>query len=107
MLIWRIDKLTLFYQVDDKDGKYLINFSKNTEDDSSDDDRLPELLSEDGRREILRQKWEKEEEENMKKKDLHYGDVLYDEARTHGAAFYNFSRDETSRWGKSNTFFAV
>merc|ERR1719322_161128 len=55
------------------------------------------LLSEDMRRELLRQKWEKEEEENLKKTKLHYKDVLFDEARTHGAAFYNFSRSEMDR----------
>ena len=55
------------------------------------------MLSEDMRREMLRQKWEKEEEENLKKTKLHYKDVLFDEARTHGAAFYNFSRSETDR----------
>ena len=78
----------------------MINFNQNKNDgsDSSDNEGgFPELLSEDGRREILRQKWEKEEEENMKKTDIHYNDVLFDEARTHGAAFYNFSRDEATR----------
>ena len=46
------------------------------------------------RRELLRQKWEKEEMENLKKDNLHYGDVLFDEARAHGAGFYAFSKDE-------------
>ena len=46
---------------------------------------------------MLRQKWEEEEEQNMKKSQLHYNDVLFDEARTHGAAFYSFSRDESTR----------
>ena len=55
------------------------------------------MLSEDMRRDFLRQKWEKEEEENLRKTQLHYKDVLYDEARTHGAAFYNFSRNESDR----------
>ena len=55
------------------------------------------MLSEDMRRELLRQKWEKEEEENLKKTNLHYKDVLFDEARTHGAAFYNFSRSAAER----------
>ena len=57
----------------------------------------PSLLSEDMRRELLRQKWEQEEEENLKKTKIHYKDVLFDEARTHGAAFYNFSRNEAER----------
>ena len=88
-----------FLQIEDKDGRFLINFKKPETDssDSSDEDKLPDLLSEDGRRELLRQKWEKEEEENMKKSKLHYNDVLFDEARTHGAAFYSFSRDDSVR----------
>ena len=57
----------------------------------------PSLLSEDMRRELLRQKWEQEEEENLKKTKIHYKDVLFDEARTHGAAFYKFSRNESER----------
>ena len=56
-----------------------------------------DMLSEDMRRELLRQKWEKEEEENLRKRNLHYQDVLYDEARTHGAGFYRFSKDEATR----------
>ncbi|XP_059090907.1 coiled-coil domain-containing protein 174-like [Tigriopus californicus] len=59
--------------------------------------KAPDLLSEDMRRELLRQKWEKEEEENLQKRNVHYQDVLFDEARTHGAAFYQFSRDEPER----------
>lgn len=59
--------------------------------------KAPDLLSEDMRRELLRQKWEKEEEENLQKRNVHYQDVLFDEARTHGAAFYRFSRDESER----------
>jgi len=61
------------------------------------EDETPDLMSEDMRRDLLRQKWEQEEEENLRKTKLHYRDVLYDEARTHGAAFYNFSRDEAKR----------
>ena len=57
----------------------------------------PDLLSEDMRREMLRQKWEREEEENLKKRDVHYNDVLFDEARSHGAGFYKFSKDEAQR----------
>ncbi len=59
-----------------------------------------DLLSEDMRRELLRQKWEKEEEENLKKRNVHYQDVLFDEARTHGAGFYRFSKDEATRAGE-------
>lgn len=36
-----------------------------------------ELLSSDMRREILRIEWEKQEEELLKKKDVHYQDLLF------------------------------
>lgn len=36
-----------------------------------------ELLSNDMRRELLRQEWEKEEEELKKKNDIHYQDILF------------------------------
>ena len=58
------------------------------------------MLSEDMRRDLLRQKWEREEEENLAKPQLHYTDVLFDEARTHGAGHYNFSRNESKRFSE-------
>jgi len=61
----------------------------------SDDE--PDMLSEDMRRDLLRQKWEKEEMENLTKDSLHYSDVRFDEARAHGAGFYAFSKDEEAR----------
>lgn len=56
-----------------------------------------ELLSSDMRRELLRQQWEKEEEELRKKEDIHYQDILFNEARTHGVGYYGFSKDEEER----------
>ncbi len=66
------------------------------------DERSQTMLSEDMRREFLRQKWEAEEEENLRKTQIHYKDVLFDEARTHGASFYNFSRNEKDRADELN-----
>uniref|UniRef100_A0A0P4W227 CCDC174 alpha/beta GRSR domain-containing protein n=1 Tax=Scylla olivacea TaxID=85551 RepID=A0A0P4W227_SCYOL len=54
-------------------------------------------LVEDLHREALHQKWQAEEEVNASKKDLHYQDILYDEARTHGTGFLKFSRNEKER----------
>jgi len=34
--------------------------------------------------------------------DIHYQDVLFDEARTHGTAFYRFSKDEEERYAFLN-----
>ncbi|CAG9826242.1 unnamed protein product [Diabrotica balteata] len=56
-----------------------------------------ELLSSDMRRELLRQQWEKEEEELRNKSEIHYEDVLFGEARTHGVGYYRFSKDERER----------
>ena len=70
----------------------VVPFTVGPQTSATLDNDNPEMMSEDMRRDLLRQKWEQEEEENLKKTKLHYRDVLYDEARTHGAAFYNFSR---------------
>ncbi|RVE50439.1 hypothetical protein evm_004976 [Chilo suppressalis] len=46
----------------------------------------------------LREKWEQKEKELVgKEKDIHYQDLLFDEARIHGVAYYSFSTDETER----------
>jgi hypothetical protein len=38
----------------------------------------PELMSSDMKRELLRQKWEQQEEQLRNKTDIHYQDVLFD-----------------------------
>lgn len=46
----------------------------------------------------LREKWEQKEQELLAKdKDIHYQDLLFDEARIHGVGYYSFSTDETER----------
>ncbi|KAM3961204.1 coiled-coil domain-containing protein 174 [Aphomia sociella] len=46
----------------------------------------------------LRQKWEEKEKDLLAKdKDIHYQDLLFDEARIHGVGYYSFSTDETER----------
>ncbi|XP_017113946.1 coiled-coil domain-containing protein 174 [Drosophila elegans] len=41
--------------------------------------------------------WERKEVENFDKPDVHYQDVFFDEARTHGVGYYAFSTDEDER----------
>merc|ERR1719319_1932891 len=55
------------------------------------------------RLDLLRQKWEQQEAENLAKDDLHYSDIRFDEARSHGAGFYNFSLDGEKREGEQAT----
>ncbi|XP_052119845.1 LOW QUALITY PROTEIN: coiled-coil domain-containing protein 174 [Frankliniella occidentalis] len=57
----------------------------------------PDLLSDDMRREQQRLKWEEEEEKLRSKSEIHYQDVLFDEARSHGVGFFAFARDEAVR----------
>ncbi|XP_015605467.1 coiled-coil domain-containing protein 174 [Cephus cinctus] len=47
--------------------------------------------------EIMRRKWEEQTEKLADKTDIHYQDVLFDEARAHGVGYYAFSQDEEQR----------
>lgn len=47
--------------------------------------------------ETMRQNWEKKEMENEERDEIHYQDVLFDEARSHGIGYYQFSQDEDER----------
>ncbi|XP_040579292.1 coiled-coil domain-containing protein 174 [Lepeophtheirus salmonis] len=60
-------------------------------------EREPDTDEETLKRELLREKWSQEEEENLRKRDVHYGDLLFNEARTHGTGYYGFSREEIER----------
>uniref|UniRef100_A0A5S6QEZ1 Coiled-coil domain-containing protein 174 n=1 Tax=Trichuris muris TaxID=70415 RepID=A0A5S6QEZ1_TRIMR len=56
-----------------------------------------ELLSEDMRRELRRQEWEKETEAAAEVGPIHYQHVMSNEPRTLGTAYYHFSLDESTR----------
>ncbi|XP_015435998.1 PREDICTED: coiled-coil domain-containing protein 174 [Dufourea novaeangliae] len=47
--------------------------------------------------EIMRRKWEEQTKKLIDKVDIHYQDVLFDEARAHGVGYYAFSQDEEER----------
>lgn len=47
--------------------------------------------------EIMRRKWEEQTRKLADKVDIHYQDILFDEARTHGVGYYAFSQDEEER----------
>ncbi|XP_026163001.1 coiled-coil domain-containing protein 174 [Mastacembelus armatus] len=57
------------------------------------------LLSEDMRRELQRQEWEREEEEAMKRPvgPIHYEDIRGQEARELGVGYFAFSQDAEQR----------
>ncbi|XP_044002376.1 coiled-coil domain-containing protein 174 [Aphidius gifuensis] len=47
--------------------------------------------------ELMRKKWEEQTEKLSHKPDIHYQDILFDEARTHGVGYYAFSQDDEER----------
>lgn len=57
------------------------------------------LLSEDMRRELQRQEWEREEEEAMKRPvgPIHYENIRGQEARELGVGYFSFANDEEQR----------
>ncbi|XP_042310579.1 coiled-coil domain-containing protein 174 isoform X2 [Sceloporus undulatus] len=57
------------------------------------------LLSEDMRRELQRQEWEKEEEEALRRPmgPIHYEDIRENEARQLGVGYFAFARDQALR----------
>ncbi|KAM6928161.1 coiled-coil domain-containing protein 174 [Xenentodon cancila] len=63
------------------------------------------LLSEDMRRELQRQEWEREEEEAMKRPvgPIHYEDIRAQEARELGVGYYAFSQDQEQRTKQRET----
>uniref|UniRef100_A0A8C3A4J9 Coiled-coil domain containing 174 n=1 Tax=Cyclopterus lumpus TaxID=8103 RepID=A0A8C3A4J9_CYCLU len=63
------------------------------------------LLSEDMRRELQRQEWEREEEEAMKRPvgPLHYEDIRGQEARDLGVGYFAFAQDEEQRRKQRDT----
>ncbi|ALC46771.1 CG7183 [Drosophila busckii] len=56
-----------------------------------------EALSTMTKHDEQRMNWERKEAENFDKPDVHYQDVFFDEARTHGVGYYAFSTDEAER----------
>ncbi|KAF2885118.1 hypothetical protein ILUMI_21052 [Ignelater luminosus] len=82
---------------DSPEKEISVKNTENQEKLESEFNEESELLSNDMRRELLRQQWEKEEEELKKKNDIHYQDILFNEARMHGVGYYGFSKDEEQR----------
>lgn len=68
---------------------------KDTPGNTVDDDYS--MLSTTTKLEEMRKQWEEKEWENMNRDQIHYQDVLFDEARTHGVGYYAFSADQKER----------
>lgn len=62
-----------------------------------DDDDTLSMISKSTKAEEMRQHWELKEQENVHRDQIHYQDVLFDEARTHGVGYFAFSNDQSER----------
>lgn len=88
----------------DKALRRTMGIDTNTEDHSTNEDtnqstEKPYLVQKtNDYLQSLRRKWEEKEKDLLQKdKDIHYQDLLFDEARIHGVGYYSFSTDETER----------
>lgn len=61
-----------------------------------DDDSLS-MISKSTKADEMRQQWEQKEQDNINRDEIHYQDVLFNEARSHGVGFYAFSSDKSER----------
>ncbi|XP_076681650.1 coiled-coil domain-containing protein 174 [Andrena cerasifolii] len=64
--------------------------NESVEQTSAVEEKEPEI-------EIMRRKWEEQTQKLADKANIHYQDVLFDEARAHGVGYFAFSQDEEQR----------
>lgn len=73
--------------------------TKNTVEQSIvENEKEPEI-------EIMRRKWEEQTKKLANKVNIHYQDVLFDEARTHSVGYYAFSQSEEERMKQQENLF--
>ncbi|XP_017874750.1 PREDICTED: coiled-coil domain-containing protein 174 [Drosophila arizonae] len=96
-------------RLDQTKANWLINTKGTHDSDPEADDDEPsfgpkptesvysEALSTMTKHDEQRANWERKEQENIDKPNVHYQDVFFDEARTHGVGYYAFSTDEEER----------
>ncbi|XP_034487241.1 coiled-coil domain-containing protein 174 [Drosophila innubila] len=96
-------------RLDQSKANWMIDTKGNTGSNHNSDEDEPiygpratesvfsEALSTMTKHDEQRINWERKELENFDKPDVHYQDVFFDEARTHGVGYYAFSTDEAER----------
>lgn len=61
------------------------------------EDDTMSMFSKSSKMEEQRAQWEQKEQDNLNRDQIHYQDILFNEARTHGVGYYSFSLDATER----------
>lgn len=64
---------------------------------TTNDDDTMSMISKASIMEEMRSQWQQKEQDNLNREQIHYQDVLFDEARTHGVGYYAFSVDAVER----------
>lgn len=64
---------------------------------ATNDEDTMSMMSEASKMEQMRIEWGNKEQDNLNRDQIHYQDVLFDEARTHGVGYYGFSTDMDER----------
>ncbi|KAG5317104.1 CC174 protein, partial [Acromyrmex heyeri] len=80
-----------------KDELIKHEIMKHIDEDKEEDKEQYPVQEKEPEIEIMRRKWEEQTRKLVDKVDIHYQDILFDEARTHGVGYYAFSQDEEER----------
>ncbi|XP_023295296.2 coiled-coil domain-containing protein 174 [Lucilia cuprina] len=98
----RLDQTKANWMIDTVGNKSLQVEKEDNDDDDMIGPLPPPSVFNDGlstmsKLEEQKVNWERKEQENLEKTDVHYQDVFFDEARQHGVGYYAFSTDEEER----------
>lgn len=98
----RLDQTQANWMIDTKGSHDQTSDNEDGDDEPSYGPPAPESVLSDAlstmtKHDEQRLNWERKEQENFDKPDVHYQDVFFDEARTHGVGYYAFSTDEAER----------
>ncbi|XP_017067261.2 LOW QUALITY PROTEIN: coiled-coil domain-containing protein 174 [Drosophila eugracilis] len=101
----RLDQTKANWMIDTKGSLPQKSYHNSDDDDDGDscigprpsESVFSDALSTMTKHDEQRMNWERKEQENIDKPDVHYQDVFFDEARTHGVGYYAFSTDEDER----------
>lgn len=82
---------------DDIIKQEIIKKNVNDTREEENKEQYPTIEEKEPEIDIMRRKWEEQTQRLADKNDIHYQDVLFDEARAHGVGYYAFSQDEEER----------
>lgn len=91
------EDLILMQEKDDLIKQKIMNKAKDSPNSTETTEQSPVIEEKEPEIEIMRRKWEEQSQKLADKANIHYQDILFDEARAHGVGYYAFSQDEEER----------